>query len=203
MGRQVDTEPTTSTQGLQTTEICYTVSILNPFIDSPDGHPISRSESGASSEMSLGVESEGMFQKLCMNNTSYLSPVMEHLDPTWPSSQETYVKMLLPRCHGYPLWFPEPDNNLPDAYRTQGIRVGDLGYVSDSGGFEYLFNILESADHEINLGRTPGDFEQLSPPLDVARETTSRDMMQPNTDICSVKIKKSVISRDDDEATTP
>jgi hypothetical protein len=198
--RQVGTEPTTSAQGLQTAEICYAVSILNPFVDSPDGH---RSESGASSEMSPGVESEGISQKLCMKNTSYFSPVMEHLDLTWPSSQETYVKMLLPRCHGYPLWFPEPDNNLPDAYRTQGVRVGDLGYVSDSGGFEYIFNILEPADHGINLGRTPENFEQLSPPLDMAREITSRDMMQPDTDICSVKIKKSVISWDDIEATTP
>jgi hypothetical protein len=128
---------------------------------------------------------------------------MEHSDDRLlprPSSQETYVKMLLPRCHGYPLWVPEPDDNLPDAYRTQGVRIADLGYVSDSGGFEYLFNILEPADHEINLEATPDDFEPLSPPLK-PREITSRERMHKlNTDICSVKMKKRVISRDDVEA---
>jgi hypothetical protein len=110
--------------------------------------------------------------------------------------------MLLPHCHGYPLWIPEPDDYLPDAYRRKGVRIGDLGYVSDSGGFEYLFNILDPADHAINLGRTPNDFEQLSPPLNMAMEIMSRERMhKPNTDICSVKMKKSVISRDDVEAT--
>jgi hypothetical protein len=152
--------------------------------------------------MGPGVESEGISQKFLINKTSHLNPTVECLDAllTRLSSQETYVKMLLPHCHGYPLWIPEPDDNLPNAYRIQGVRVGDLGYVSDSGGFEYLFNILEPADHEINLDRTPDGFEQLSPPLKAKEITSRKEMHKPNTDICSMKMKKSFVSRDDVEA---
>jgi hypothetical protein len=63
--RQVGTEPTTtSIQGLQAAEIYCAVSKLYLFIESPDGHPVTRSESGAGSEMSPGVESESMSQKI-------------------------------------------------------------------------------------------------------------------------------------------
>jgi hypothetical protein len=131
---------------------------------------------------------------------------VEHPDDhllTRPSSQETYAKKLLrAHCHGYPLWIPEPDNNLPDAYRAQGIRIGDLGYVSDSGRFEYLFNILEPAEHEINVDRTPDNFEVL--PLNRARAIAiTESMHEPDTDICSEKMKKRIISCDDVETTTP
>jgi hypothetical protein len=106
------------------------------------------------------------------------------------SPQETYVKLLLPHRQGYPLWVPEPDENLPKAYQARGVSIGDLGYISDSGGFIYLFNICEAADHEVNAGRTPEDFRRLH--FDPINGVVYHSQMhKPNTDISSVHMRKS------------
>ncbi|KAK0447007.1 uncharacterized protein EV420DRAFT_1276391 [Desarmillaria tabescens] len=57
--------------------------------------------------------------------------------------------------HGFPLWFPDPDSNLPPSYQATGTRVGDLGYITDDGAFAYLFNVYAPADDPINVGRVP------------------------------------------------
>ncbi|KAK0435528.1 hypothetical protein EV421DRAFT_1716647 [Armillaria borealis] len=66
--------------------------------------------------------------------------------------------------HGFPLWFPDLDSNLPAAYRASGTRVGDLGYITDDGGFAYLFNVCAPADDAINIGRVPPNFKPLAIP---------------------------------------
>jgi hypothetical protein len=110
--------------------------------------------------------------------------------------QDTYVKLLLPYHHGYPLWVPEPDENLPEAYRNRGVSIGDLGYISESGGFEYLFNVLESAEDEVNVDRTPDDFTPLA--LNKRTDIATRSQMyKPNTDISSVQMKKTRVSQED------
>ncbi|KAK0217458.1 hypothetical protein EDD85DRAFT_961868 [Armillaria nabsnona] len=76
-------------------------------------------------------------------------------------AQDTYVSMLMPEGHGYPLWLPDLPNNLPREYTARGIRVGDLGYFDRAGEFVYLFNVSKGADHPINRNRTPPDFVQL------------------------------------------
>ncbi len=58
-----------------------------------------------------------------------------------PRAHAIYTKLLLRRGHGYPLWIPESDYNLPDAYRDKGVSVGDLGILTDDGGFDFLFNV--------------------------------------------------------------
>jgi hypothetical protein len=112
------------------------------------------------------------------------------------SPQDTYVKLLLPYHHGYPLWVPEPDENLPEAYRNRGVSIGDLGYISESGGFEYLFNVLESTEDEVNVDRTPDDFTPLA--LNTRTDIATRSQMyKPNTDISSVQMKKTRVSQED------
>ena len=76
------------------------------------------------------------------------------------SASETYTNRLRTKGHGYPLWRPDLDENLPEEYKTEGIRIGDLGLIMD-GEFSYLFNICVPAEHPINRGRTPSNFRHL------------------------------------------
>ncbi|KAF9016272.1 hypothetical protein BDZ89DRAFT_916408, partial [Hymenopellis radicata] len=52
--------------------------------------------------------------------------------------------------HGHALWIPEPDESLPDAYKMQGILVGDVGMFTRGGGFDFLYNIHRAGDDPIN-----------------------------------------------------
>jgi hypothetical protein len=47
------------------------------------------------------------------------------------------------------------------AYRTKGVRIGDVGYVTQDGAFETLFNIRASAQDPINRRGVPENFEQV------------------------------------------
>ena len=80
------------------------------------------------------------------------------------ASSIVYRDLLLHKRHGLPFWTPEPDANLPVAYKNQGISIGDLGLLTDDGGFDYLFNIHATADDPINYLGTPTDFRPLQEP---------------------------------------
>ncbi|KIK69411.1 hypothetical protein GYMLUDRAFT_35476 [Collybiopsis luxurians FD-317 M1] len=72
---------------------------------------------------------------------------------------ELYGRTLLVAKRGYALWKPKPQGvSLPDAYKQEGARIGDVGFLNEYGGFSYLFNVFRSADDPINLGRVPPDF---------------------------------------------
>ncbi|KAJ3714531.1 hypothetical protein DFJ43DRAFT_1160796 [Lentinula guzmanii] len=76
---------------------------------------------------------------------------------------EVYAKMLLLRKKGYPLWKPKSENpRLPEAYRREGVHIGDVGILTESGGFDYLFNVCHGSGHELNLGRVPEGFKPIS-----------------------------------------
>ncbi|KAF9030964.1 hypothetical protein BDZ89DRAFT_1064289 [Hymenopellis radicata] len=72
-----------------------------------------------------------------------------------------YRKLLLRNGHGYPLWIPDPDANLGAACRARGLSIGDVGLLTQDGGFDYLFNILAGAHDPINGGEVPPDFVPL------------------------------------------
>ncbi len=74
---------------------------------------------------------------------------------------DVYRSLLLRERHGYPLWIPESDYNLPDVYRNKGVSVGDLGILTDDGGFDFLFNVCAEADDPVNQGRVPAQFQPL------------------------------------------
>ncbi|KAF8172663.1 hypothetical protein BJ912DRAFT_100426 [Pholiota molesta] len=65
------------------------------------------------------------------------------------ASSAIYRDLLLKHRHGLPLWIPDPDENLEE-HKKQGISIGDLGLLTEDGGFEYLFNIHVDADHSVN-----------------------------------------------------
>jgi hypothetical protein len=85
---------------------------------------------------------------------------------------EIYVQKLLPKGHGYPMWAPQPLLNLPDAYKAQGVAIGDVGLITASGAFDYLFNICQPANASVNGERmTPRNFEHVElMPRDTADE---------------------------------
>lgn len=95
-----------------------------------------------------------------------------------------YAEQLLPRGHGYPLWFPEPS-----ATQLGDIRIGDVGYVWD-GSFFRLFNITLPEDHPTNKKHgVPGTFTHLQ---DWGEEWTMRKTegyLGPGA-ICSQTVKR-------------
>jgi hypothetical protein len=70
-----------------------------------------------------------------------------------------YAKLLSLEREGYPLWHPDLDENLPQAYRDEGVDIGDIGNVTESGDFAFRFNIYLDSNHPINLNRVPDPFE--------------------------------------------
>ncbi|KIK62852.1 hypothetical protein GYMLUDRAFT_223412 [Collybiopsis luxurians FD-317 M1] len=79
-----------------------------------------------------------------------------------PNPSETYARLLLHHGHGYPLWFPEPNEALPEEYLSDGIRIGDVGLVTADGAFEFLFNVFLPRDHVINQWHgVPDGFAEL------------------------------------------
>ncbi|KAJ7587340.1 hypothetical protein C8J56DRAFT_78058 [Mycena floridula] len=91
---------------------------------------------------------------------------------------------------------PEPASQLPDAYRAQGVSIGDLGSINDDGGFDYLFNICHPPDHPINADGTPDDFEYLT--LKRRDIRVNQTMHKHNTDITSLQIRKTQLSVEGD-----
>ncbi|KAF9022897.1 hypothetical protein BDZ89DRAFT_956163, partial [Hymenopellis radicata] len=76
-----------------------------------------------------------------------------------------YRRLLSRNGHGYPLWIPDPDENLPEAYRKDGISIGDVGLLTVDGGFDFLFNVHASANDPVNSGGVPSQsFSALNDP---------------------------------------
>ncbi|KAK0194033.1 hypothetical protein F5146DRAFT_416112 [Armillaria mellea] len=104
-----------------------------------------------------------------------------------------YTKLLLQSGHGYPLWIPEPDPNLPDEYRNKGVSVGDLGILTDDGGFDFLFNVCAEGNTPVNRGRVPPQFQHLRIPSGHAiRETPY--IHSRNASITSAHVSKTTIT---------
>ncbi|KAF8956508.1 hypothetical protein BDZ97DRAFT_1616431, partial [Flammula alnicola] len=67
---------------------------------------------------------------------------------------------------GFPLWIPEPNKNLPLSYQRKGINIGDVGIITPSGSFSFLFNICVPHDDPINPRTLPEGFSPIYPPID-------------------------------------
>ena len=79
---------------------------------------------------------------------------------------EIYQRHLSLKGRGFPLWIPEPNNRLQLPYRRTGVNIGDVGIITPSGGFSYLFNICVPRGDPLNPRALPEDFAPLNPPLD-------------------------------------
>jgi len=86
------------------------------------------------------------------------------------------------------MWIPGPDMDLPTEYRRQGMLIGDVGILYRAEGFIFLFNIFLPANHPINKGRVPDDFE----PLDSSRlqQGTRKQVIGKNEYLTSPSVRK-------------
>ena len=103
---------------------------------------------------------------------------------------EIYERHLSLKGRGFPLWIPEPNNRLPLAYRRKGINIGDVGIITPSGGFSYLFNICVPRGDPLNPRALPEDFAPLSPPLDPI-DIREFSEFKPGSHLASASIENS------------
>ncbi|KDR70152.1 hypothetical protein GALMADRAFT_230148 [Galerina marginata CBS 339.88] len=73
-------------------------------------------------------------------------------------SCDIYYQHIGVKRRGSPLWIPEPNKKLPVSYRRMGNTIGDVGIITDSGGFDFLFNICLPLGHPNNPSRLPENF---------------------------------------------
>lgn len=107
--------------------------------------------------------------------------------------EEVYMRLLLSRGYGKPLWVPEPSDNRPKAYHSNGVHIGDVGFVSPDGVWDCLFNICYPADHAINDNRVPSGFEQVKVhPDDIHRLSMFHGL---KTEISTSSIRKEHVDR--------
>jgi len=77
------------------------------------------------------------------------------------ADHEIYYYQLLTKKRGSPLWNPGPGMQLPIQYRVRGISIGDVGIITDTGDFDFLFNIFQPVDNPINGRGVPESFSPL------------------------------------------
>ncbi|CAA7263331.1 unnamed protein product [Cyclocybe aegerita] len=76
---------------------------------------------------------------------------------------EIYVgRLMVTERRGSPLWDPAPDRRRPLEYRREGIRIGDVGFITEDLGFFFVFNIFN--------GCSPDNGRQDLMPFDLPSE---------------------------------
>jgi len=91
---------------------------------------------------------------------------------------------------GYALWIPAPNKNLPFPYQSKGIQIGDVGIITPSGGFSFIFNICVSRDNPINPRSLPKEFSPIHPQIDPI-DICSFTVFNAGSYLSSTSIKKS------------
>ncbi|KAJ7807908.1 hypothetical protein B0H14DRAFT_2525517 [Mycena olivaceomarginata] len=104
------------------------------------------------------------------------------------SDSRLYSRLLLPKGHGYPLFHPQPFDDLPLESRRVGTDIGDVGVVTSDGSFDVIFNVCRAADDPINRFGVPGGFEQIY--LGSGDVAPRAQYHGPGSDISNARISK-------------
>ncbi|KAF8967320.1 hypothetical protein BDZ97DRAFT_1656614, partial [Flammula alnicola] len=111
--------------------------------------------------------------------------------PWQEKSCEIFYRHLSVKRRGSPLWIPEPNKRLPVQYQKRGIVVGDVGIITASGAFDFLFNICLPHDDPINEQEDlPENFSPLDPPLR-SRDIREYSEFKADTYLGSASIERS------------
>ena len=105
-------------------------------------------------------------------------------------SNDIYDHHLWLKGRGFPLWIPEPNKRLPLAYRKKGINIGDVGVITPSGAFFYLFNICVPGDHPINARSLPEGFAPIDSPVELL-DIAELNEFKPGSYLASAFIQNS------------
>ena len=85
-------------------------------------------------------------------------------------SNSIYKRHMCLKKHGFPLWIPQPNEELSPSYQRQGVSIGDVGIFTPDGGFDFLFNVCLPAGHPSNPEALPEGFVPLElKPTDVRK----------------------------------
>ncbi|KAK0451366.1 uncharacterized protein EV420DRAFT_1274226 [Desarmillaria tabescens] len=98
-------------------------------------------------------------------------------------AQDIYPSSMLSKGHGYPSWLPDMPSNWPEAYLCHGTQIGDVGFLDEHGGFEYLFNVCKSAEDPINLNRVPPNFVPIQNPGVLEQRGFDKDSVITSTSV--------------------
>ena len=79
-----------------------------------------------------------------------------------------YERHLTLKKRGFPLWIPDPNQNLHLDYLRTGVRIGDVGIITHSGAFSFLFNICLPRNDPVNPRTLPEHFAPISPPIEAS-----------------------------------
>ena len=105
---------------------------------------------------------------------------------------DVYARQLLPKQYGYPLFIPEPYDNLPGEYRERGTSIGDVGIIMPNGSFSYVFNVCAPADDPINCYGVPEGFEQVYlAPGDIS---LLKNMHKRPSDVFSASVRRASVT---------
>ncbi|KAF9230616.1 hypothetical protein BU15DRAFT_83408 [Melanogaster broomeanus] len=81
-----------------------------------------------------------------------------------PSPKAVYARLMaqVDKTRGYPLWLPGLSTTLPEDYHRTGLKIGDVGLVTQHGDFDVLFNICLPENHPIHHpDGVPSNFRQV------------------------------------------
>ena len=90
---------------------------------------------------------------------------------------------------GFPLWIPDPNRALPLNYRRTGVRIGDVGIITHSGAFSFLFNICLPHNDPVNPPVLPEHFAPISPPIE-ATDIENYIVFKNGSHLASASVKK-------------
>ena len=105
-------------------------------------------------------------------------------------SNDIYERHLILKGRGFPLWIPESNQLLHLDYRRTGVRIGDVGIITHSGGFSFLFNICLPHDHPVNPRILPEHFTPISPPIE-ATDIEKFVVFKNGSHLASASIRRS------------
>ena len=99
-------------------------------------------------------------------NQSQVSSQSHEISSQKPN--DIYERHLTLKERGFPLWIPDPNQYLHLNYRRTGVRIGDVGIITDSGAFSFLFNICLPRNDPVNPRMLPEHFAPISPPIEAS-----------------------------------
>ncbi|KAJ7148442.1 hypothetical protein C8R43DRAFT_857385, partial [Mycena crocata] len=82
------------------------------------------------------------------------------------SDSQLYSRLLLPKRKGYPLFHPQPFDDLPEQARRTGTQIGDVGVITQDGSFDTIFNLTFPDGDSTNRFGVPANYKPVVLPTD-------------------------------------